>query len=122
MNKKRIPLMAQSMLRSLALVMFCESDMLPQHKPIGEEKANSTGSKLILDAQVKAMMQAKHALMAFERDAVREQLAQTHGGDVSDIVNEASRVYGRRAFGQAFRRQLRSVVGLLWDLPSVLRA
>ena len=66
MNKKRIPLMAQSMLRSLALVMFCESDMLHQHKPIGEEKANSTGSKLILDAQVKAMMQAKHALMAFE--------------------------------------------------------
>ena len=69
-----------------------------------------------------AMGYFDHALMAFERDAVREQLAQTHGGDVSDIVNEASRVYGRRAFGQALRRQLRSVAGLLWDLPRVLRA
>ena len=63
-----------------------------------------------------------HALMAFERDSAAEQLAKPYGEDVSDIVNEASRVYGRRAFGQAFRQQLRSVVGLLWDLPRVLRA
>ena len=69
-----------------------------------------------------AMGYFDHALMAFERDAAAEHLTKTYGEDVSDIVNEASRVYGRRAFGQAFRRQLRSVVGLLWDLPRVLRA
>ena len=69
-----------------------------------------------------AMGYFDHALMAFERAAVPEQLRQILGGDALDIVNEASRVYGRRAFGQAFRRQLRSVAGLLWDLPRVLRA
>ena len=66
MNDSKVPMMAQSMLRSLALVMFCESDMLHNHNPIGEEKSKGAGSKLLLDIQVKTMMQAKHALMAFE--------------------------------------------------------
>ena len=66
MNDMMVPTMAQSVLRSLASVMFCESDLLHNHTPIGEEKNKSVGSKLILDIQVKTMMQAKHALMAFE--------------------------------------------------------
>ncbi|QDZ25253.1 hypothetical protein HOP50_16g77990 [Chloropicon primus] len=81
MNNKKVPLMAQSMLRSLALVMFCESDMLHHHNPIGEEKS----SKLLLDIQVKTMMQAKHALMAFElgclindRELCLESLVRTN--------------------------------------------
>ena len=68
-----------------------------------------------------AMGYFDHALMAFERDAAAEQLAKTHGEDVLDTVNEASRVYGRRALGQAFFRQLRAVAGLVCSLPRILR-
>ena len=44
-------MMAQSMLRSLALVMFCESDM-----PTTTRKSRRGGIKLLLDIQVKTMM------------------------------------------------------------------
>lgn len=68
-----------------------------------------------------AMGYFDHALMLLEAPDISADLEARYGTTVRDMVDAASRAYGRRAFGRAFRAQLRGLARFLRHLGNALR-
>ena len=61
-----------------------------------------------------------HALMILERPSVGDFLATTYGATSIQIVDEASRVYGRRAYGRALWSHIKGLVPYVRYLRNAL--
>jgi len=61
-----------------------------------------------------------HALMILERPSINDYLTATYDAPAQYIIDEASSVYGRRAYRQAFWRQITGLVPYLRNMRNAL--